>query len=129
MKEIKFRGKRIDNGEWIYGNLIKDNDEHYYIVNDHGTFRSLIEVIPKTVGEYTGLKDKNSKEIYEGDIVRVSEEYAGNTYMPMKVGFKNQCFVLINIYSEGNYNPMFEYDFTQKYEVIGNIYDNPELLN
>ena len=71
MREIKFRGKRIDNGEWVYGNYIKvtpyeDNGGHRICSQDSW---DMFEVDPETVGQFTDLKDKNGKEIYEGDIL------------------------------------------------------------
>jgi len=63
-REIKFRGKRIDNGEWVYGYLADNN--HIYSVE----LGVRVEINPETVGQYTGQKDRNSKEVFDGDIIR-----------------------------------------------------------
>lgn len=123
MREIKFRGKRLDNGEWLYGSLVILNGR--YFIFDYAN-----EVDPTTVGEFTGLKDKNGKEIYEGDVIRspLSEDktrphrifyHTGNAaFMGALVDRKELCYLRLDqdwIYKFGK-------------EVIGNIHDNPEFL-
>lgn len=118
MREIKFRGKRIDTGEWVYGYLA---DESY--INDINTVDlSSVEVEPDTVGQYTGLEARNWKEIYEGDLLRSPEgnimivEWAGS-------GFVTRC--LTPTYDGMMNTNRYAFPVSEK---IGNIYDNPKLL-
>jgi len=128
MRTIKFRGKRIDNGEWVYGYLLVDEDRYYIClqVNDYIKRDDyevyMVEVDPETVGQYTRLKDKNGKEIYEEDIVKViyKEEDIG------KIVYEHNGFTI----DVTNMNrPYGRVDFVTNFlEVIGNTTDNPELL-
>lgn len=110
-RELKFRGKRTDNGEWAFGYLVVDESGENHIVDNFGTSYSWDAVDPKTVGQLTGLKDKNGKEIYEGDIFQ--PRY--NRFKPMLVEF-----------NDGKYN-ICDYQL-KRCEVIGNIYENSRLL-
>ena len=142
MREILFRGKRIDNGEWVVGLVVKDfecygqKDEHTYIVTHEypsGCYGGdiYIEVIPETVGQYTGLTDKNGKKIFEGDICRFRECSKGDMCWIGKVHYKYQQFLI-----SGGKNKECDCPFiipmsrlsSERIEVMGNIHDNPELL-
>ena len=119
MREIKFRGKRLDNGEWVYGGIIFIDGGKPHIFCNYGG----VEVDPATVGQYTGLKDKNGKEIYEGDIIGGSNGSINGWEWPFKSEIKwndEEC---------GFNTPNWGYmDSTHYYNVLGNIHDNPELL-
>lgn len=142
MREILFRGKRKDNGEWVFGdlirNLIYDGREKEMRIGDiyfehngdiHGT--AIYKVIPETVGQFTGLTDRNGKKIFEGDIVK---EWSSHWKTPLKTEinfYEVVCEYLGSLhlirkteYGE-NSTPLYRRSVV---EVIGNIYDSPELL-
>lgn len=132
MREILFRGKREDNGQWIIGFLSKTRglDNKLYICIDYeekGLMCSSI-VVPSTIGQYTGLTDKNGKKIFEGDIVK-SCEY-DDIYTIKYFDVDNYpAFDCVPEVPLCECNGLAFLVNTEGCEIIGNIYDNPELLN
>ena len=143
MREIKFRGKRLDNGEFVEGyfQIVRDCTGKYYWINDF--LGNIHDVDPETVGQYIGFKDISQSEIYEGDILEfedIGEE--GYEYIEgydftnrAKVVYRNARFELEAIRESDS--AVFEDmrnchdDFVGIFKiskVIGNIHDNPELL-
>ena len=132
MREIWFRGKRADNGEWAEGAF-------YAYYNFKRTIAQILkdrtngtpdayEVIPETVGQYTGLTDKNGKKIFEGDIVNAQDDIFGSPFcfgITGKVVFEETAFF---IEPENPMEAQWLFNECAIYEVIGNIHDNPELL-
>lgn len=122
---IKFRGKNIHTGEWLYGDYHREGKTHY-ITKSRDFLREYapIEFIVdgKTVGQFTGLLDKNGKEIYEGDILGCPED---NYFLHEAVIFTEGCFMVKDDYTT---TPMCAVD-TQYRTVIGNIHDNPSLIS
>lgn len=133
-RETKFRAKRTDNGEWVYGYYVKTPITAEFQCDgqflDSGKGRHCIvqdfvahEIDPKTVGQYTGYRDKNFKEMYEGDITL--EECEDNKFI-RKVAWYEDRFVFENI-KKSTMRPGISTQYTEV-KVIGNIYENPELL-
>jgi len=134
-REILFRGKRSDNGEWVYGYLIGNDaivgeivefDEDYFITE------FWYKVNPETVGQFTGLTDKNGTKIFDCDIISVN----GKVNKLVKYIDEYACFCLANTY-ELNLKFMSPWqqvasgwwnEFGREIEVIGTVFDNPELL-
>ena len=114
-REILFRGKRVDNGEWTEGYFFKTWNKVFLLWGMTCGCPNMEEVIPETVGQYTGLCDKNGKKIFEGDIVESPNGTQGF------IEWENaECAFLVNIGDD--WQTMDDCH----YEVIGNIYDNKE---
>ena len=134
MREILFRGKTL-LGKWIEGDLLNYLGFGKVHIVQHHLGAGGQEVIPETVGQYTGLTDKNGKKIFEGDIVATKYKLGRGGYYVFEVYYNaNLCQFALTINS-GSYTKNKQYDWLQltslkanKVEVIGNIHDNQELL-
>lgn len=130
MREIIFRGKRLNNGEWIEGSLCTTipSDENFYTISyfDFEGYYIEEKVIPSTIGQYTGLTDKNGKKIFEGDIV--SERPPMNTIAYIGKVVWDEEMTLFRVVFDTPSNCCILGTYSRSYTVIGNIYDNPELL-
>lgn len=161
MRKILFRGKPKSNNEYycfsqiwrdfckngfVYGSLIVKEDKYFICVSTAGVKMnccinnstvSMIEVIPETVGQYTGLTDKNGTKIFEGDIVKENIGIGTVKFGDYETPYRNVSVITQDIYSKhiGFYIEWINVDFRKdigywlnKIDVIGNIHDNPELL-
>lgn len=138
MREIKFRGMRVDNDEWVYGCLINNTPDGRIFIQEDIYSLDPKQIKKDTVGQFTGLYDANGKEIYEGDCFKDKYEDLIDV-----VVFERGCFFLktyswAEVCLEGNafeskwwcwdLQPIYDYDLT-KDEIIGNIHDNPGGIN
>lgn len=130
MRQILFRGKRIDNDEWAEGYLFKIWNRTFLLWGMTNDVPNMIEVKPETVGQYTGLTDKNGNRIFEGDIVRY-ETITRNGYEGIyKVVFENRngCGYFGIVHSDIETYVFCYSTPASQMEIIGDIYDNKELL-
>lgn len=142
MRTIKFRGKK-KSGEWLYGDLMHycgatlilplDANWYDFVPKKDNPLRlpsSKFEVDPATVGQFVGLMDKNGREIYEGDIIigEIDMDFINGDYRSFD--YKGSVIFENGQYIENDYGTSLEFLMRQinKPEIIGNIYDNPELL-
>lgn len=135
MRTIKFRGKRKDNGEWVYGGFMQTPEATFVVdystvvqkaKDGYPTVYDVVEVIPETVGQFTSLKDKQGIEIYEGDIVIIIRLDDNKTEIAFIEWSDDDCSFC---YSVGKQRRCV-YRVTENMmpEVIGNIHESPELL-
>ncbi len=128
-REILFRGKSVNEEKWLYGDYMRyaGGAQIWTHDNDGGTWNAIVD--PSTVGQYTALTDKNGVKIFEGDIVRTLETDARGERRSFPVVYKKGAFWLYDKYLLDNNGLDFLAGYsTEKIEVIGNIHDNPELL-
>lgn len=128
MREILFRGKRVDNGEWVKGYLICpefDKSRAYigYLFPDDDHDLDVAEVASSTVGRFTGLTDKNGVKIFEGDIVHV-KAHSGSFTGCVTYWLEEEPRFVCKTKHGLHYAICAKFEF----EVLGNIYDNPKLL-
>lgn len=146
-RKIKFRGKKIDTGEWVFGSLLSlhpDICEVFFVesVDKYNGVKTVVaKVNPDTVGQFTGLLDKDGREIFEGHIISVRMDQCDKVgrffcktelpeYLNAQVKYnERQC--RFEIVFQENKEGLISCDIGwnyEEFEVVGNVYDNPELL-
>jgi uncharacterized phage protein (TIGR01671 family) len=133
MRPIKFRGQRVDDKKWVYGDLISKPIHHECAILENGVINH--SVIPETVGQYVGLKDKNGKEIFEADVIKWDDEkkmeyVLHSTDWDGSIDPNNAPFMSAYGSTCGRYFRTFMniYDPTRFATIVGNIHTNPDLL-
>ena len=146
-REILFRAKRVDNGEWVIGSLVDAKGKAYIIVsvetecldgkNTDLYATEWYEVLPDTICQYTGLTDENGKMIWENDIFKCYslDKYAPIKYGTYQIGFNSRLITNVGFYADWSEDSFLKlrkdlgyWVNVEEIEIIGNIFDNPELL-
>lgn len=128
MRQIKFKGKRKDNGEWVFGDYCSLPNSNIVFINANNEIDCEM-IDPDTVSQFTGLTDKNGKEIYEGDIIKEKESNYSNEYRLYRVYWcDDNMQYLMSDDDSGDSFPLIELEIDYSV-VIGSIHDNPELIN
>ena len=143
MRIIKFRGRSLDGKEWYHGDLEYnrvDNIARIHTYDKDGYYIRQYYVNPDTVGQFTGLQDKNGKDIYEGDIMYSEFSDGSGGYSLIGWNEREASFGMMDAYSYQSKQEGYDFPEFKNYvliahlqkalicEVVGNIYDNPELL-
>lgn len=132
-REIEFRGYNPKNGKWLYGYYLVNRGKHYIVpdgIQPPSATPEDFEAEPESIGQYTGMQDRNGKRIYEGDIVKtplldpIFGDILSDVFDNVAIAFYNGSFVVA--YYEGRHK-IYLQDLYDKIEVIGNVHDNPEL--
>lgn len=122
---IKFRGRDLKTGEFVFGDLETRPKEDFMVIHQYhedGSYKSQVKVDPDTVGQFTGLLDKNGREIYEGDL------FSLDGLMTMVVYEPENGYYCLRMSDNEHWMLPLDRRVTEYYEVISNIYDHPELL-
>ena len=139
MREIEFRGKRIDNGGWVYGSYCHFPNPNILFINDKSEIDA-VDIIPESVGQFTGLLDKKSKKIFEGDVIKSLHtdsdrccRFAFKEFTDSLIGVVvyNERMTKYELKMEDNEFNIFSTEIGwshEDFEIIGNVTENPELL-
>ena len=152
IREVIFRGKRLHDNKWIYGNFISDCEGNPHIIEPrffcedghHLQYEDNTDtpvfIIPETVGQFTGLTDKNGVRIFEGDILDVSSDVAYGGVAVHRLGyfvveFHNGCFMKsalddpqLSFFDNAKRKGLYHFISTDIHNIVGNIHDNPDIL-
>lgn len=128
MREIKFRGFSIYSNKWYYGSLVNPGEGYYILEHVENNTYKYDKVDKDSIGQYTGLKDKDGKEIYEGDILKYKRNDISEENFKLYWNEENSAFYMQNILYPNDDDIAVKYYRIENFEIIGNIFENKELL-